>query len=479
MTELIDHKRILNVSLEGDCKKGQCSDGTCEGFYFTDPPFTLLTTEVVLPGIPLARIKPMESYLPFNKKTLRSSFTNRGNQKIKTKEKNKMNNKEKLKIKVHVKEERDPAKMGHTKPASTGRDTSADASVYKTAGQGTSDGPSGEGSTQFRGNLQSVSQQTNVAMGADPAESKPEGVWQTEINNSESNPAHEGVTGTPLKISDKDKPKLIGKDPPMPKVDSHIGPTKTGKVNPDLTTSSLPAAGSKRAKPVMGPDTHPGEPSGVTKIWRDGTDKRPDKIGVYSDKSFPHEDATAEKVRRIKAELKAEGLSKNLEYVESVWIDKYTKLSDSYQKLYTSHKQLETLAKELRQNKSTAEQKVDDFRRQYASKQEETDEKLRATREKYDEKVQELKIEINDYKTRYGASVRESKQQEKMLEDYRIDNAELKEKYHGSLAYGLKTAKDLTQANEDYIEKAKECEKLKEALQRAKILSKKTLKIKV
>jgi hypothetical protein len=66
MTELIDEKRILNVSLEGDCSKGKCYDGTCEGFYFTDPPFTLLTTEVVLPGIPLARIKPMEAYLPFS-----------------------------------------------------------------------------------------------------------------------------------------------------------------------------------------------------------------------------------------------------------------------------------------------------------------------------------------------------------------------------------------------------------------------------
>ncbi len=67
MTELIDSKKIVNVSLEGDCEGGYCErTGKCRGFYFTDPPFTLLTTDV-LPGIPLARIKPLEAYLPFSR----------------------------------------------------------------------------------------------------------------------------------------------------------------------------------------------------------------------------------------------------------------------------------------------------------------------------------------------------------------------------------------------------------------------------
>ena len=62
MTELIDNKKIVNVSLEGDCASGRCYDGTCNGFYFTDPPFTFLTTDI-LPGIPLTRIKPLESIM--------------------------------------------------------------------------------------------------------------------------------------------------------------------------------------------------------------------------------------------------------------------------------------------------------------------------------------------------------------------------------------------------------------------------------
>jgi hypothetical protein len=53
MTSLIDNQHIVNVSLEGR------NNGA---FEFTDPPFTLLTS-TVLPGIPLARIKPLEKIL--------------------------------------------------------------------------------------------------------------------------------------------------------------------------------------------------------------------------------------------------------------------------------------------------------------------------------------------------------------------------------------------------------------------------------
>ena len=78
MTSLIDKKKILNVSLEGDCRGG-CVDGKCEGFHFTDPPFTLLTTEVVLPGIPLARIKPLESIMveALHKSSIKNGDKNR------------------------------------------------------------------------------------------------------------------------------------------------------------------------------------------------------------------------------------------------------------------------------------------------------------------------------------------------------------------------------------------------------------------
>jgi hypothetical protein len=60
MTELIDNKQILNVSLEGNCQGGE--GGVCDGFEFNQKTFSLLTSDI-LPGIPLARIKPLESIM--------------------------------------------------------------------------------------------------------------------------------------------------------------------------------------------------------------------------------------------------------------------------------------------------------------------------------------------------------------------------------------------------------------------------------
>jgi len=84
MTELIDSKRIVNVSLEGTCKTGEVG-GACEGFEFGDPPFTLLTTDV-LPGIPLARIKPLEHIMV---EALQSSTKKRRKVKMQIKAKRK------------------------------------------------------------------------------------------------------------------------------------------------------------------------------------------------------------------------------------------------------------------------------------------------------------------------------------------------------------------------------------------------------
>ena len=62
--KLIDEKRIVNVSLNG------FNATEYGGFQFDENiPYTLLTS-TVLPGIPLARIFPMESYLPFSQSSI-------------------------------------------------------------------------------------------------------------------------------------------------------------------------------------------------------------------------------------------------------------------------------------------------------------------------------------------------------------------------------------------------------------------------
>lgn len=98
MTSLIDEQRIVNVSLEGDCVGGRCETGECDGFVFLDPPFTLLTSNV-LPGIPLARIKPLETVL---------------SEALQTREK--IGEKKKMKVEAKIKEDH-AYDISNTKPS--------------------------------------------------------------------------------------------------------------------------------------------------------------------------------------------------------------------------------------------------------------------------------------------------------------------------------------------------------------------------
>jgi hypothetical protein len=66
MYQLIDEHKIVNVSLEGGCQNNQSQgpNNVCDGFRFNEKGFSLLTSDV-LPGIPMARIFPMESFFAF------------------------------------------------------------------------------------------------------------------------------------------------------------------------------------------------------------------------------------------------------------------------------------------------------------------------------------------------------------------------------------------------------------------------------
>lgn len=68
MTDLLDEKKIVNVSLEGGCQNVRPVAGRteCDGFQFNKKGFSLLTTDI-LPGIPMARVFPIEAFLPMCK----------------------------------------------------------------------------------------------------------------------------------------------------------------------------------------------------------------------------------------------------------------------------------------------------------------------------------------------------------------------------------------------------------------------------
>lgn len=79
----------------------------------------------------------------------------------------------------------DPATKGLVKPPHPEVDTIVIKPLKNVAQSGDT--------TQFRGNMQSVSQQTRVAKGTDPAQSKPEGVWQSEVKDSGQSWPHESA----------------------------------------------------------------------------------------------------------------------------------------------------------------------------------------------------------------------------------------------------------------------------------------------
>lgn len=547
MTELIDNRRIVNVSLEGLCQGGVCDDGSCEGFTFTDPPFTLLTSDI-LPGIPLARIKPLESIMV---EALQAKTRKEHRMKKKTR---------RIKLRPKIREERDPAKMGQKTPPT--RTDIADTSVHKpTASTGM--GPSGK---DFRGTLKGVSQQTEVAYGTDPAHAKPEGIWQVNIIEPEDVYPKEGSVGTPLHVKPSDQPELISPADPMPEVDSHVGPDTASKPPthldmPEGDTSMHPTAPAEvepepphdcavdhhwsaedgkcvpdaaaladtggvkvpleqeapsppcpegwhevdnkcvknaTEQDAVMPDIAHGCPTGSHwsaeankcvpdeaseqehkcpegQHWDPASAKCTDGVvnveqehecpegehwDVEAGKCMADVDVTAERVRRIQAEYKVQGLAKNLEYVEAVWIDKYTKIDDAYQKLRLTHTKMEGVVKELRRSRRTAESKVD------------------ALRDKQAQDMQEVKLELEDYKSRYASTARESSKTSSLVEDLQAENTELKNKYSGALRTNLNLSRKLTTANEEYLELAKEREQLKNAITRSRNEAKKILKIK-
>jgi len=481
MTELIDSRRIVNVSLEGDCKGGICpTTGECEGFFYTDPPFTLLTTSV-LPGIPMTRIKPLESYMPLRSSNKRGKRTE------------KLKKTKRIKIVPKLKEDKEPGQMGKQQPPNL------DTSVYTDVGQGQNLGPSGL--TRFRGNLVGVSQQTEVARGTDPAASKPEGVWKTNQTEPVDVYPTEGATGTPLHIKPSDQPDTLAAGEPMPEVDSHIGPDKvspppTHLVMPEGDTTMHPTApGEIEPKPAHDcpaghhwtdeagcvPDVdeptadvleqeecpegqHKNEAGDcIDDVVTQEQDEEPCADGYHrNDEGDCVPDTNAEEtVKRIKAEYEARGLRKNLEYIESIWVDKYTKLKEQYQRVVNAGFKKDAVTKELRRSTKALECKLDSLR------------------DKMGKDTQDLRIELQDYKGRYGSATREQQKTLKLLEDVQIELAGWQKKYHRISEQALILSRKNTEANEDYLEIAKQLEHAKDKLQEARKHAKKTIKLKL
>lgn len=486
MTELIDSRRILNVSLEGDCADGRCpTTGKCEGFYYTDPPFTLLTTSV-LPGIPMTRIRPIESFI-----NLQSS-NNRGTRKETVKKTRR------IKIVPKTREDREPGQMGMTRPPTTGKD-SMDTSVYRTNDLGTGTGPTS--ANLFRGTLSPVSQQTRVESGTDPAQRKPEGVWTTSQSEGPNVTPKEATTGTVLTVKPSDQPTVIHANPPMPEVDSHQGPDKTGSISPDLTKSELPGGETPEPKPAMAPiapSTMTPKPAHACPEGHHWTDdagcvpdvnepthdvlpkesditdcpegQHKDQYGNCVDNAEPApsneqdnscedgmhwdpekgqcvaDDNTEERVRRWKAEDKA----RNWEGRALSWEQRYIKEHQIAENLKGRNYELKTVLSQASNRKEDAIREMHN---------------ATVERDRYSRLRQEATAERDDYKLQY----------ESLYRKYKL----IENKYNESMKINLSLSQKLTESNESYLALAQKSELLNEKLQLSRKKAKQIVKLKV
>jgi hypothetical protein len=416
----------------------------------------------VLPGIPLARIFPLEQVMVEALQTVSTK------KKVRLKVKEEIKMKQKNIIKLKIKEEADPGKMGQTKPPATGRDGAAsDSSVYNQAGQGTSEGPSG---ATFRGNLQGVSQKTNVAMGNDPAASKPEGVWTTSITEPENVYPKEGVTGTPLHVKPSDQPTVITSQTPMPEVDSHQGPSKvaappTHLDMPEGDTSMHPTAPS--TMPEKSPhDCPPGH------HWTDDMGCQPDASALATG-GVPN---PLEQAVEPEDEPCPEGQHRNS---EGECVPEEPTSTESLPTLEAQRGRIhaELHAKSWEQKALTWETQHNKVYEQL-SKMKGRYEGLNRAFDKASQQARNSEVERDRAVTKYHSQCGLVTDLKHQLDSTTKELDSTTRKYNESLTTNLELTQKLTKTNEDYLELAQAKEIVERKLTQARTNAKRILKIK-
>lgn len=497
MTELIDNKRIINVSLEGDCLNGQCYDGTCEGFYFTDPPFTFLTTDV-LPGIPMTRIKPLESYLPVSQSS--SNIEERKNKIVKIKPRI---------IEDTNQNSNQPPVNVNTKSIVTdlrgdiGTPINNDNIHSQTQSSGNVTVPVGTSAGTYQ-----------MKSGYGEA-TKPPPIPRTAEALAEPFADYTDFNDCVSKNSDKDDPEAY-----CASIKQQTESKRREEAEPDRSTDApttlpstsepdrdvdAPATGPPKTKPeTESPEaTQPaGAPTVLPTVTKPVTDtgseppKADDKVvmgdspsemadcapGYHKDENgncVPdaspleqegcadgyHKDASGmcvpdepldEQVKRFKAETReflataeTQRVREQMKGIENYYVKKYSSLNEAYRKALAFNQTQDKVNRQLREQVRAEQLRCED-----------------------------LRVEVREIKNQMADQVRTGSKQAHLVEDLKIENAELNRKYNGALATNLKLSKDVTRANEEYLDLAHVKEKLEDDLKKARVLSKKILKLK-
>jgi len=511
INDLIESGEIVNVSLEAVCTLKSDDPNKCEGMEFTG--LSLLTKDT-LPGIPLTRLMPLESIMV---EALQTSTKGRIKMKkpilrIKAKVKEQAQD---IKPGSHYCEEHpdDPRCKEHKKaihgteqnqPDPTCPDgehyditlrkcvpDSAGAKMPPIGEAGTvevpqpSAGPKPDAHGQCRddqkwSDLQGKCVPIDQTPEQVPSPSLPEKAAQSiepdlastslgrpaagdgKILTSGPDLAHQGTptmstrettyAGEPGGVSTP--PEIIHGGDAMPPT-MHKEPTGTN----EPTTPSPLEPTTHRAIPkapivdMPEGDTsmHPTAPATMTPkephVCPDGQHWDSD-----AEACMPDADLT-EQVRRIKAEYGLAKAREDAQFVEKVWIEKYSKLDREYRSLLASKVHIDKFYRE----------RLDYERRR---------------NEALTKDYQESEIARRDINNRFAELDREKRKIEGYVTDLRVTNEDLQKKYHGALSMNLQLSRKNTQSNEDYLDIAKERDLLKEKLDKARINAKKTLKLK-
>ena len=396
MTELIDNKHIVNVRLEGDCAGGRCYDGTCEGFYFTDPPFTFLTTDV-LPGLPMTRIKPLESYLPVSQNSQSSIYRGKINNEKETKI---------LKIKPRIIEETPGNNNSTVNTKSIGTDfrgtfdTPIDSDnklhSYTTSSDNASTVTGANNEKQMQSGYAAANKQPAAPRNAEAVKEPFAGYTDFDDCVAKNSDKED-----PAAYCGQIKSETEALREEQPPGDSWMQPTNksndTAQPKPeDITSgpqkSKVPGASDTtiQQKPVPQPEGAPTSFPAITKPEKEEGEEPPkavDKTVTGNSPAFEqadecadgyHKDADGmcvpdepldEQVKRFKAETKeflavaeSRKMREQMAGIENYWVNKYSKLNEQYIKAAAYSKSQDQISGQLRESVRAEQLRCEDLR---------------------------------------------------------------------------------------------------------------------
>lgn len=441
ITQLIDSKRIVNVSLEASCENRPFpgSGEVCQGMTLHNA--TLLTSDR-LPGIPMARIFPLESIMSEALTVTRSNnirFKQREQKKRKT-----IMVKKKGRIKVEVQIKDDPNKPA---PEPT---TQPDDNMQCPDGQRWSDEqgkcvpstdcPEGQVWSDEMGQCIDIKpsepEGTTVSMGSQVPDTSKKSVEQVEPDeNGECPEGHVLQDGVCVKQEQVD---LVEPD--------ENGECPEGFRNQDGVCVKIEEPKPEPEEQVE-PDADGNCPEGYVK--QDGVCVKKEKPDdVQRDLEY----STA-MLRAYKAEAESMSMKQKLVFYENELAEKVKSIL---------HQQGEI--KSLKEQAQSREQRI--MRR--------------------DQSIIDRDISIKERENRIETLVKErGKLREEMATDKKIveqantQYESVNAKYQDILKTNLDLSKRLTKANEDYLTVAKENQALKEALEKMRRVGKRIRKIRV